>query len=148
VWVLSMRCSPSGTDCSCVGPPQVNKSCQQTCSIMESYLHGSTSPARSLLHHEVSMGSQSPLGIFTSSDVESTTGCRWTSSPPWTSMGCRRIACLTTAFSTGCKGIPAPAPEAPPPPPSSLTLVPPKFFSHFHSFPAAIIQIFFFFSPS
>jgi len=31
-WVLSMRCSPSGTDCSSVGPPWGHKLLQQTCS--------------------------------------------------------------------------------------------------------------------
>ncbi|KAM9590855.1 uncharacterized protein ACIBXB_005903 [Morphnus guianensis] len=38
-------------------------------------------------------------------------------------MGCRGTACLTMVFTTGCRGISAPAPGAPPPPPSSLILV-------------------------
>ena len=31
-WVLPRGCSPSGTGCSSVGPPQGHKSCQQSCS--------------------------------------------------------------------------------------------------------------------
>lgn len=53
-----MSCSPSGTDCSIVGPPWDHKSCQQTCSIMSSSLHSSTGCAKSLLYHWLSMGSQ------------------------------------------------------------------------------------------
>ena len=34
-WVFSMGCSPSGTNCSTVGPPQAHKSCQQTCSTVD-----------------------------------------------------------------------------------------------------------------
>ncbi|KAK4828209.1 hypothetical protein QYF61_024643 [Mycteria americana] len=62
-WVPSMGCSPSGTDCSSVGPPQGHKSCQQTCSSVGSSLHGPTGPARSLLQHRLPMGSQPPSGI-------------------------------------------------------------------------------------
>ncbi|KAM9590844.1 uncharacterized protein ACIBXB_005893 [Morphnus guianensis] len=59
----------------------------------------------------------------TCSGVGSSTGCRWISAPPRTSMDCRGTACLTMVFTTGCRGISALAPGAPPPPPSSLTLV-------------------------
>ncbi|KAK4818526.1 hypothetical protein QYF61_014362 [Mycteria americana] len=31
-------------------------------------------------------------------------GLQWISAPPWASMGCRGTACLTTAFTSGCKG--------------------------------------------
>ena len=33
------------------------------------------------------------------------TGCRWISAPLWTSVGCRRTACLTMVFSVGCRGM-------------------------------------------
>jgi len=57
------------------------------------------------------------------------TGCRWISSPPWTSMDCRGKACVTMVFITSCKGrISAPASQAPPPPPPLLTLVSAEFF--------------------
>ncbi|KAM9590949.1 uncharacterized protein ACIBXB_005997 [Morphnus guianensis] len=59
----------------------------------------------------------------TCSSVGSSLGCRWISAPLWTCMDCRGTACLTMVFTTGCRGISAPAPGAPPPPPSSLTLV-------------------------
>ncbi|XP_049649808.1 uncharacterized protein LOC126035336 [Accipiter gentilis] len=59
----------------------------------------------------------------TCSGVGSSTGYRWISAPPWTSLDCRGTACLTRVFTTGCRGIFAPAPGASPPPPSSLTLV-------------------------
>ncbi|KAM9590480.1 uncharacterized protein ACIBXB_005736 [Morphnus guianensis] len=65
----------------------------------------------------------SPLREPTCSGVGSSTGCRWISAPPWTSMDCRGTACLTMVFTTGCRGISAPVPGASPPPPSSLTLV-------------------------
>ena len=61
-WVPSMGCSPSGTDCSSVGPPRGHKSCQKTCSSVGSSLHGATGPARSLLQHELPTGSQPPSG--------------------------------------------------------------------------------------
>lgn len=42
-------CSPSGADCSSVAPLQDHKSCQKTCSSLDSSLHGANGPARSLL---------------------------------------------------------------------------------------------------
>uniref|UniRef100_A0A8B9RQG0 Amidophosphoribosyltransferase n=1 Tax=Accipiter nisus TaxID=211598 RepID=A0A8B9RQG0_9AVES len=63
------------------------------------------------------------LRASTCSGVGSSPGCRWRSAPPWTSLGCRGTACLTRVFTTGCRGIFAPAPGASPPPPSALTLV-------------------------
>ena len=81
-----------------------------------------------MLQHRLATGSQHPLAASTSSRVGSSTGCRWMSAPPWTSMGCRGTACLTVVFIVGCKGISAPAPGAPPPPPSSLTLVSAELF--------------------
>jgi len=123
LWVLPAGCSSSGTDCSSVGPLHGHKSCQQTCSGMGSSLHGSTGPGRSLLQHGLPTGSQPHLGASTSSSVESSRGCMWTSAPPLTSMSCKGTAYLTTVFSTSCRGISDPAPGVPPPPPSLLTLV-------------------------
>ena len=68
------------------------------------------------------MESWPSLGVSTCSGVGSSRGYRWASFPPWTSLGCRGTACLTMVFTTGCRGISAPAPGASPPPPSSLTL--------------------------
>jgi len=102
-WVFSMGCSPSGMDCSSVGPPESHKPCQQTCFSVGFSLHGFTGPGRSLLQSEVSMGSQPPLGG--SSAVGSSMGCGWRSAPPWTSMGCSRTACLTIIFLRSYRGI-------------------------------------------
>jgi len=63
VLVLPTGCSASGTGCSSVDPPRGHKPCQQTCSIMDSAIHRSTGPARSLLQRGLSTGSQPPLGI-------------------------------------------------------------------------------------
>jgi len=137
VWVPSKGCSPSGTGCSSVGPPQCYKSCQQTCSGMGSSLQGSTGPARSLLWHGVpSTGSQLPSGIHLLWRGIPSMGYRWISAPPWTSMGCRWTTCLTMVFITGCKGrLSAPVSRAPPPPPSSLTLVSAELFLSLHLTP-------------
>ena len=59
----------------------------------------------------------------TCSGVGSSTGCRWISAPPWTSMVCRGTACLTRVFTRGCRGISALAPGASAPHHSSLILV-------------------------
>jgi len=53
---LPMECSPSGTGCSCVSPPQGHKPCQQTCSSVGSSLHRSADPGRCLLQGGVPMG--------------------------------------------------------------------------------------------
>jgi len=127
-WVLPTGCSPSGTGCSSVGPPWGHKSCQQTCSSVGSYLHGSAGPDRSLLQRELLTGSQPPSGIHLLQRGVPSTGCRWRSAPLWTSMDCRGTACLTMVFSMGCRGISAPVPGSPPPPPSSLTLVSAEWF--------------------
>ena len=125
-WVLPMRCSPSGTGCSSMGPPQGHKPCQQTCSRVGSSFHGATGPARSLLQCKLPKGSQPASGILLCGYSLS---CRWISAPPWVSMGCRGTACLTMVFITGCRGISALVPGAPPsPPPSSLTLVSAELF--------------------
>jgi len=68
------------------------------------------------------------LQASTCSGVRSFTGCRWMSAALWTSMGCRRTACLTMVFTMGCRRSSALAPGAPPPPPSSLTLVSAELF--------------------
>uniref|UniRef100_A0A8B9RUN6 Protein artemis n=1 Tax=Accipiter nisus TaxID=211598 RepID=A0A8B9RUN6_9AVES len=60
---LPIGCSPSGAQCSSVGPPWGPKCCQQTCSSVGSSLHGATGPARSLLQRGLPTGSQPPSGI-------------------------------------------------------------------------------------
>jgi len=128
-WVPSTGCSPSGTGCSSVGPPQGHKPCQQTCSGMGSSLHESAGPGRSLLQRGLPTGSQLPSGIHLLRRGVPSTVCTWISAPPWTSMGCRGTACLTMVFSMSCKGRhSAPAPGSPPPPPSSLALVSAELF--------------------
>ena len=68
------------------------------------------------------------LRASTCSGVRSSTGCRWISAPPLTSVGYRRTAFLTMVLSTGSRGISARVPEAHPPPPSSLTLLSAELF--------------------
>jgi len=99
--------------------------------------HGVTSPAKSLLQCGLlspwihrSCQEPAPAQVFhrvtgtsTCSGVGSSLGCRWITSPLWTSMACSRTACLTMVCSMGCRGISAPAPGAPPTCPSSPTLV-------------------------
>ena len=98
-----MGCSPSGTGCSSVGPPQGHKPCQQTCSSMVSSLHGPQVLAGACSSTGSPQG-HSLLQASTCSSVGSSTGCRWRSAPPWTTMGCRGTACLTMVCSTGCRG--------------------------------------------
>jgi len=84
------------------------------------------------------------LRASTCSSVGSSTGWRWISAPPWTSMDCRGTAYLTIVLSTGCREICAPAPGACPPL-SSLTLVSAQlFFSHSLLFlTSAVVKQFF-----
>jgi len=79
-------------------------------------LYGATGPARSLLQHGPSMGSQPLSGESTCSGMGFSTGCRWRSAPLWTSTGCGGAACLSMIFSTGYRGISALALGAPPQP--------------------------------
>jgi len=109
---------------------------QQTCSGVGSSLHGSTGPGRSLLQHGLPTGSQLPSGIHLLWRGVPSTGCRWRSAPPWTSMGCRWTTCLTMVFITSCKGkLSALMSQAPPPPPSSSALVSPELFLSHHLTP-------------
>lgn len=69
----------------------------------------------------------------------SSMGSRWASAPPWTSMDCRGISCLTMVYTMGCRGISVLEPEAPPPSLSSVTLVSAEFFYIFSPFfPTAV----------
>jgi len=85
----STGCSPPGTGCSSVGHPRDHKPCQQTCSGVGSSLHGSAGPARSLLQHGLPTGSLLPSDIPLLRCGVPSTGYRWISAPPWTSMDCR-----------------------------------------------------------
>ena len=146
----SLSSAVQETDCSSVGAPQGHKPCQQTCSGVDSSLHGSAGPGRSPLQHRLPMGSQLPSRIHLPRRGVPSTGYRWISAPPWTSMGCRGTACLTMVFSTGCiRGISAPVFGAPPPPPSTLTLVSAAFslLSPAGKWPYAGFFLSFFFFP-
>ena len=119
-----------------MGPPQGHKPSQQICSGMDSFLHGSAGPGRSLLQHKLPMGSQLPSGIHLLRCGVPSKGYRWISAPPWTSMGCRGTTCLTMVFIMSCKGrLSAPVSRAPPPPPSSLMLVFAELFLSRHLTP-------------
>jgi len=112
-----------------MGSPRGHKPCQQTCSGVRSSLHWSAGPDKSLLQCGLPMGSQPPSGIHLLWRGVPSTGYRWISAPPWTSMDCRGTACLTMVFIMSCKGrLSALASRVPPPPPSSLTLVPAELF--------------------
>jgi len=84
--------------------PWGHKACQQTCSDVGSCLHGSTGPGRSLLQCGLPMGSWPPSGIHLLRGGVPSTGYRWISTPPWTSMGCRGTTYFTMVFITSCKG--------------------------------------------
>jgi len=63
------------------------------------------------------MGSQPPSGIHLLWRGVPCTGYRWITAPPWTSMYCRGITCLTMVFIMSCKGrLSASASRASPPP--------------------------------
>jgi len=126
--VPSMECSPSGTGWSSVGPLQGHKPCQQTCSGVDSSLHRSAGPGRGLLQRGLPTGSQLPSGIHLLQRGVPSTGYRWISAPPWTSVDCRETTSLAMVFVTSCKGrLSAPTFQVPPPPPS-LTLVSAELF--------------------
>jgi len=81
-----------------------DSSCLKTCCSVGSPPQAA-GPARSLLQCELPMDCSFLQGTSTCSSMGSSTGCRWISSPPWSSMGCRGTACLTMVFSKGCRGI-------------------------------------------
>jgi len=99
--------------------------------------HGVTSPARkpalawtplsmgsqNLLQHGLSTRSHLPSGASTCSHVGSSIGCRWLSASLLTSLSFSGTAYLIVVFTTGCRGISAPAPAETPHPPALLTLV-------------------------
>jgi len=95
---LPTGCSPSGTDYSSVSSLWAHKPCQQTCSGVDSSLHGATGPGRNLLQHALPMGSQPPSDIHLLRPGVPSTGYRWISAPPWTSTDCRGATCLTMVF--------------------------------------------------
>ena len=90
-----------GAGCSSVGLPQGHKPCQQTCSSTGFSFHGSAGPGRSLLQCGLPTGSQPPSGVHLLRQGVPSTGCRWRSAPPWTSMGCRGTACLNHGLHHG-----------------------------------------------
>ncbi|KAK4827202.1 hypothetical protein QYF61_015230 [Mycteria americana] len=97
-------CSPSGTDCSSMGPLQCDRTCQKPAPARA--LHGVTASVRRihLLQRGVLHGLQ--VDIFSTMDLH----------------GLQGTACLSMVFTTGFRGLSALAPGAPPPPPSSPTL--------------------------
>jgi len=73
--------------------------------------------ARACCNVGLPTGSQLPSGIHLLWHGVPSTGCRWISTPPWTSMDCRGTTCLTMIFITSCKGrLSALTFWAPPPP--------------------------------
>jgi len=52
---------------------------------------------------ELPTGSQPPSGIHPLQCGVPSTGYRWISAPPWTSMDCGVTSCLTMVFITSCK---------------------------------------------
>jgi len=126
----------------CGSFPRGHKPCQQTCSGVGSSLHRSAGPGRSLLQCGLPTGSQLPSGIPLLQREVPSTGYRWGSAPPWTSMGCRWMTCLTMVFITSCKGrLSALASRAPLPPPS-LTLVSAELFLSHHLTPLSSLPVF------
>lgn len=62
--IPSTGCSPSGAHYSSTGPLQRHNSCQEICSSVDSYLHGSTGTVRTLLQHVLPIVLQPPSGIY------------------------------------------------------------------------------------
>jgi len=122
VWVPSMGCSPSGTGCSSVGPPGVTSPASKPAPAWSPLSTGPQVLAEACSRVD-SLQGHSLLQASTSSSMGSSTGYRWISAPPWTSMGCRRTTCLTVVFTTSCRGISSLVPGAPQPSPASLPLV-------------------------
>lgn len=80
-WVLSMGCSPSGTDCCSVCTPQGHKSCQQPCSSVVSMGSSSFGDIH-LLQHWVLRDLQESTELHLCS-VWTSMGCRSTAVSPW-----------------------------------------------------------------
>jgi len=118
-----MGCSPSGSDCSSVGPPQGHKSFQKTCSGIGSSVHGSTSPGRSLLQHGLPTASFEHPPALAWGPPRAASGDLLHHGPPWAA----GTACLTMVCLMGCRGTAAPALGTHPPPPL-LTLVSAELF--------------------
>ena len=77
--------------------PQGHRSCQKTCSSLGCSLHRS---ARSVLQQRPPVGSQPPPQHPPALKWVSSTGCRWISASPQTSIGCR----VTAASPWGAEG--------------------------------------------
>jgi len=80
-----------------------------------------TGPDRTLLLWRISTSCSLLRDTSTCSGVGSSTGCRWISVPPWTSIGCSSTIHITVVFTRGCRVTSAPGTGALPPLPSSLT---------------------------
>ena len=125
----SMRCSPSRTGCSSVGPPWGHKSFQETCSSMGSSLHRSAGPCQEPAAAQTSHGVTASSQASTCSSVGLLCGLQVDLCIHGSSIhGLQGHSCFTMVCTMGCRGIPAPAPGAPPVPPSALTLVSAELF--------------------
>ncbi|XP_064501646.1 protein N-terminal glutamine amidohydrolase isoform X1 [Pseudopipra pipra] len=105
----------SGTGHSSVGPPWGHKSCQQTCSSMDSSLHGSAGPCQ---ESAPARASHWVTAFFQASTCSSMRLLQ----------GLQGHSCFTMVFTTGCRGISAPVPGGPPPPPSSMNFMSAELF--------------------
>jgi len=126
---LPTGCSPSGTGCSSsdhrvTSPDSKSAPAWAPLSTGPQVLPGACSSEGFPRDHSL-------LQASTCSSVGSSTGCRWISAPPWTSMGCRGRSCLTMVFTMGCRGTSGLVPGAGPPPPSSRTLASAELFHKF-----------------
>jgi len=138
-WVLSTGCSPSGTHCSSVGPPQGHRSCQKTCSCMISASWGNSScqePAPACTLHRVQV-------MSTCCGVGSSIGCIVNIHSGVVLHKLQGTTCSTTVFCRSFRGVSAPVTGAPPASPSPLALgCAGLFLSHFsHSSLSQLLYI-------
>lgn len=125
-WVLSMGCSRSGVHWSSVEPHRFTGLADKS-ALVWTPLH----EPQFLPETCSCMGSARGQSLLQGTSICSDMG---------SSMGCRRITCTTTVFSTGCGGISSPVPGAPLPTTFSLTLGSPGLFlSHFLTPPLQLL---------